>query len=83
MSATSTRLTALWDKAQAFDKGRIDEYTELMAFYEGQQHLLSAYKTAKPWVVNINSPYATYAIDNRVSSLMANDYIGELEPLSP
>jgi len=83
MSATSKRLTALWDKAQAFDKGRIDEYTELMAFYEGQQHLLTKYKTAKPWVVNINSPYATYAIDNRVSSLMANDYIGELEPLSP
>ena len=83
MSETAKRLEALWTRAQAFDKGRVDEYTELMAFYEGQQHLLTKYKTVKPWIVDINSPYSTYAIDNRVASLMANDYIGELEPLSP
>jgi hypothetical protein len=73
----------MFRKARDFDTDRFYQYQENLAFYEGQQHLLSRYLTDKPWVVDINSPYATDAINNRVSSLMANDYIGQLEPLSP
>lgn len=73
----------MFRKARDFDSNRFYEYQENLAFYEGQQHMLSRYLTEKPWVVDINSPYATDAINNRVSSLMANDYIGQLEPLSP
>ena len=70
-------------KAKAFNGERHDAYAENMAFYQGNQHLLKKYKNSTPWVVNMNTPYATVAIDNRVSSLLANDYIGELLPLSP
>ena len=69
-------------KAKTFNNNRQDAYAELMAFYQGNQHLLKKYKNDTPWVVNMNTPYATIAIDNRVSSLLANDYIGELLPLS-
>lgn len=69
--------------AKAFDNKRFDDYTELQAFYEGQQYLLSAYSDPKPWVIDINTPYASDAIDVRIASLQANDYIGKLQPLSP
>lgn len=69
-------------KAKTFNNTRQDAYAENMAFYQGNQHLLKKYKNETPWVVNMNTPYATIAIDNRVSSLLANDYIGELLPLS-
>lgn len=69
-------------KAKTFNSSRQDAYAELMAFYQGNQHLLKKYKNNTPWVVNMNTPYATIAIDNRVSSLLSNDYIGELLPLS-
>lgn len=69
-------------KAKNFNSGRQDAYAENMAFYQGNQHLLSKYASKAPWVVNMNTPYATIAIDNRVSSLLANDYIGELMPLT-
>ena len=69
-------------KAKTFNNTRQDAYAENMAFYQGNQHLLKKYKNETPWVVNMNTPYATVAIDNRVSSLLANDYIGELLPLS-
>lgn len=69
--------------AKAFENKRFDEYVELQAFYEGQQYLLSQYAEPKPWVVDINTPYASDAIDVRVASLQANDYIGKLQPLSP
>lgn len=69
-------------KAKTFNNNRQDAYAELMAFYQGNQHLLKKYKNDTPWVVNMNTPYATIAIDNRVSSLLSNDYIGELLPLS-
>ena len=69
-------------KAKTFNNNRQDAYAELMAFYQGNQHLLKKYKNDTPWVVNMNTPYATIAVDNRVSSLLANDYIGELLPLS-
>ena len=69
-------------KASNFNKSRQEAYAENMAFYQGNQHLLKKFKNETPWVVNMNTPYATIAIDNRVSSLLANDYIGELLPLS-
>lgn len=80
---TAAEYVAMFRKARDFDPDRFNEYQENLAFYEGQQHLLSRYQTVKPWVVDINTPYASDAINMRVSSLMANDYIGEIEPLSP
>ena len=71
-----------YNKAKNFNSGRQEAYAENMAFYQGNQHLLSKYKNDTPWVVNMNTPYASVAIDNRVSSLLANDYIGDLLPLS-
>lgn len=69
-------------RAKTFNGERQDAYAENMAFYQGNQHLLKKYKNDTPWVVNMNTPYATVAIDNRVSSILANDYIGELLPLA-
>lgn len=83
MGKTAKDYAALFQKARYFDSTRFTEYTENLAFYEGKQSMLSKYSGAKPWVVDINSPYATDAINTRVASLMANDYIGALEPLSP
>jgi hypothetical protein len=69
-------------KARDFDIRRLDEYTIYMAYYEGKQNFIGAY-TNKPWIVDIITPYASDAIDLRVASLLASDYIGEIEPLSP
>jgi hypothetical protein len=69
-------------KARDFDIRRLDEYTVYMAYYEGKQNFIGAY-TNKPWIVDIITPYASDAIDLRVASLLASDYIGEIEPLSP
>lgn len=70
-----------YQKAKTFNSARMDAYAENMAFYQGNQHLLKKYKTNTPWVVNMNTPHASIAIDNRVASLLANDYIGELLPI--
>lgn len=70
-----------FNKASNFNSSRKDAYAELMAFYQGNQHLLKKFKNETPWVVNMNTPHASVAIDNRVASLLANDYIGELLPL--
>ena len=70
-----------YNKAKNFNSGRQEAYAENMAFYQGNQHLLKRYKNNTPWVVNMNTPHASIAIDNRVSSLLAKDYIGELLPL--
>lgn len=70
-----------FEKAKNFNSSRKDAYAELMAFYQGNQHLLKKYKNDTPWVVNMNTPHASVSIDNRVASLLANDYIGELIPL--
>ena len=67
--------TEMYEKAYNFNTERFDAYAELMAFYQGNQHLLKKYKNETPWVVNMNTPYATVAIDNRVSSLLAKDSI--------
>lgn len=79
----SRKYLEMFHKASTFNSERADAYAELMAFYQGNQHLLKKYETKQPWVVNMNTPYASVAIDNRVASLLANDYIGELLPLSP
>lgn len=73
----------LFEDARNFDTQRFDDYRDLVAFYEGTYKLLATYDPNKPWVVDINAPYASDAIDIRVSSLQSNDYVGELEPLSP
>lgn len=78
----SKEIMADWERARNFNNNRQDAYAELMAFYQGNQQLLKNYKTKQPWVVNMNTPYASVAIDNRVSSLLSQDYIGELLPLS-
>lgn len=83
MSKESRRLIALFRKARDFDLTRFEDYRELMAFYEGNQDLLSRYSENKPWVVSMNTPFASLAIDTRVASLQANDYMGILQPLSP
>lgn len=75
--------TNMFTKANNFNKERFDDYAELMAFYQGNQHLLKKYKTNRPWIVNMNTPYATIAIENRIASLLVNDYEGDLMPLSP
>lgn len=79
----SRKYLEMFHKASTFNSERADAYAELMAFYQGNQHLLKKYESKQPWVVNMNTPYASVAIDNRVASLLANDYIGEILPLSP
>lgn len=69
------------EKAKNFNSSRKDAYAENMAFYQGNQHLLKKYKNETPWVVNMNTPHASVSIDNRVASLLASDYIGELIPM--
>lgn len=66
--------------ARDFDGTRFDAYEENMAFYECEQYKLARYKESRPWVINMDTPYATLAIDNRVGSLMATDYLGDLLP---
>lgn len=75
--------TNMYSKAYHFNQDRFDAYGELMAFYQGNQHLLKKYKTDRPWVVNMNTPYATVAVENRIASILVNDYEGDLLPLSP
>ena len=75
--------TEMYKKAYDFNTERFNAYAELMAFYQGNQHLLKKYKTDRPWVVNMNTPYATVAIENRIASILVNDYEGDLIPLSP
>lgn len=75
--------TEMYEKAYNFNTERFDSYAELMAFYQGNQHLLKKYRTNRPWVVNMNTPYATVAIENRIASILVNDYEGDLIPLSP
>ena len=70
-------------KAQNFMSNRLDDIEELMAFYEGSQYKLATYENNKPWVVQMNTPHASVNIDIRVSSLVALDYVGVLEPYSP
>jgi hypothetical protein len=72
----------LFTEALELHKDKFDEYVELVAYYELQQDKLRS-TSRKPWVYQINTPYATDAVNLRVASLQASDYRGELEPLSP
>jgi hypothetical protein len=73
----------MYEEARNFDTSRFDDYEENLAYYEMKQNELPANQTNKPWVLNIDTPYAADAINTRAASLMANDYAGELQPLSP
>jgi hypothetical protein len=66
--------------AKAFVANRETQLVENMAFYQGNPYLLAQYAEERPWVLQMNTPYASMAIDTRVASLAANDYIGELQP---
>lgn len=77
------KILALFSKAKNFARGRQEALTELMAFYQGSQYDLASYENNKPWIVQMNTPHASLNIDIRVSSLVANDYIGMLEAYSP
>lgn len=70
-------------KAQDFVSARRDQLNENMAFYQGNQYLLAQYEETRPWVIQMNTPHASMAIDKRVASIIANDYIGQLHPLTP
>ena len=74
---------SLFKDALNFESKRFEKYAELAAFYELEQQNLPNYSGTKPWVFDVNLPFATDAINLRVSSLQASDYKGELEPLSP
>lgn len=78
----SKEYVSMYEKAYRFNSERFEDYKELMAFYQGNQHLLDKYKNNRPWIVNMNTPYAAVAIENRLSSLLVNDYEGDLMPLS-
>lgn len=72
-----------YDEAYTRHKVREKDLVENMAFFEGNQYSLDSYQTNKPWVIQMNTPWATLAIETRVASLQASNYIGELEPYSP
>lgn len=76
------KLRHYFDSAYIRGKERTESITENIAFYEGRQYLLDSYQASKPWVIQMNTPHATMAIDIRIASLVANDYVGELEPYS-
>lgn len=61
-----------------YAKKRTPQLTENMAFYQNNLSLLKQYKENRPWVIQMNTPYASVDIDKRVASIIANDYIGEL-----
>lgn len=73
----------LFTKAKNKVTDRFSQHQENMAFYEGTQYELSRYKTTRPWVVRMRTPYASVAIDTRVASLTASDYRGKLLPYLP
>lgn len=83
MAKEEQRLLGLFRSARDFHPSRFDDYEELMAFYEGDQDELTMFKNDKPWVVSMNTPYSSLAIDTRVASLQASDYRGKITPLSP
>ena len=68
------------DAINAVDK-RSDELQELLAFFEGDQYSLANYADSTPWVVRMNTPHAKVKIEERVASLTASEYAGELFPL--
>lgn len=76
------KLLKKFEKAYTAVGTRQDELREAIAFYEGDQHLLSQWSDNTPWVIQMKTPHAKLSIDNRVSSITASDYVGELFPLA-
>lgn len=74
---------SLYREALNYIRPQFEKYRELSAFYQLEQEDLPKYSDVKPWLYNLNMPFATDAVDLRIASLQANDYLGELEPLSP
>jgi len=74
---------AMFKQAQSFVQTRQDDIAENVAFYQGDQYKLPKYVDDKPWVIDMNVPHSTVAIQTRVASLNANDYVGELQAYSP
>lgn len=58
------------------------EYTNNMAYYEGLQWNLADMSDGKPFLVYSDINHVKNAVDLRFASLYANDYIGDLLPLS-
>jgi hypothetical protein len=83
MAKEEQRLIGLFRAARDYHPTRFEDYEELMAFYEGDQDELTMFKNEKPWVVSMNTPHSSLAIDTRVASLQASDYMGKITPLSP
>lgn len=83
MAKEEQRLIGLFRAARDYHPTRFEDYEELMAFYEGDQDELTMFKNDKPWVVSMNTPHSSLAIDTRVASLQASDYMGKITPLSP
>lgn len=81
-SLKEERYYKMFKDALDFHADKFDEYQESAAYYELTQDSLRT-MAVKPWIYQINTPFATDAINLRVASLQANDYSGELEPLSP
>lgn len=71
-----------FERSKHLAQQRHSELVENMAFYEGKWHKLEKYKTARPYSVRMRTPYATTAIDIRVASLIAQNYKGQLLPLT-
>lgn len=71
-----------FEKAYIAVDTRPEELREAIAFYEGDQNKLSSLSDTTPWVVQMKTPHAKNAIDTRVASITASDYVGELFPLA-
>lgn len=69
-------------KAEQSSVGRESNAKNNMALYEGKQYSGDGLRGTSPWVVKMSTPYASVAIDTRVSSLISDDYHGELFPIS-
>jgi hypothetical protein len=76
-------LTSKITKAVNFRKVNKDgEYLKNMAHYEGLHWNLPELKDDKPFLVKSDINHLKNAVDLRLASLYASDYVGELHPLS-
>lgn len=70
-------------KAVNFRKSnKDDEYLKNMAYYEGLHWQLADLSDEKPFLVKSDINHTKNAVDLRLASLYASDYIGDLSPLS-
>ena len=76
MARKEKDLLLLYREALNYIRPQFDKYRELSAFYQLEQDSLPKYSDTKPWLYNLNLPFATDAVDLRIASLQANDYLG-------